>query len=170
MSEQSTPASAGDDPPADAEAVDVVEVVEVDVIDVVEVVDVEVWDTDDPEDDWDDEDGMGDDAVGGFDMGSLLDQALQMQQQLMSAQQQAAATEVEGQAGGGMVRVRVTGGMQFLGVTIAPEVVDPDDVEMLQDLVLAALHDAVTRVGELSQQAMGGLDLGGLGGLLGGGQ
>jgi hypothetical protein len=112
-------------------------------------------------------------VASGLDMGSLLGMAMDMQQQLLAAQEQAAHTVVEGQAGGGVVRIEVTGGMEFRGVTIDPDAVDPDDVEMLQDLVLAALHDAVARVNELAQAAnpmaglgMGDLDLGGLGGML----
>ena len=101
------------------------------------------------------------------DMGDLLKQAQKMQEQLMEAQATAAEQVVEGQAGGGVVKVTVTGGMEFRSVTIAPDAVDPDDVAMLEDLVLAAIHDAVAKVNDLSQQAMGGLDLGGLGGLLG---
>jgi DNA-binding YbaB/EbfC family protein len=106
----------------------------------------------------------------GFDMNQLLAQAQQMQEQLLAAQEQAANQEVEGHAGGGVVKIVVTGGMEFKSVTISPEAVDPDDVEMLQDLVLAALHDAMARVQELQQGAMGGMGLGGLdvGGLLGG--
>jgi hypothetical protein len=103
-------------------------------------------------------------AAGGFDMGALLEQAAQMQEQLAAAQQQAAATVVEGAAGGGVVKVAVTGNMEFRSVTIDPSAVDPADVEMLQDLVLAALHDAVAQVNELAQGSidLGGLDLGGL--------
>ena len=101
-----------------------------------------------------------------FDMNALLKQAQDMQQQLMEAQATAAEQEVEGQAGGGVVKVTVTGSMEFRRVTIAPEAVDPDDVGMLEDLVLAALHDAVARANEVNQAAMGGL--GGLGKLLGG--
>ncbi|MFL6265463.1 MAG: YbaB/EbfC family nucleoid-associated protein, partial [Actinomycetes bacterium] len=74
---------------------------------------------------------------------------------------------VEGQSGGGVVKVSVTGSGEFRSVKIDPKAVDPDDVEMLEDLVLAAIHDAMGQVSDLSQQAMGGLDLGGLGGLLG---
>jgi DNA-binding YbaB/EbfC family protein len=99
----------------------------------------------------------------GGGLGGLLEQA----QQMMAAQAQAAEQVVEGQAGGGVVRVEVTGGGEFRSVTISPEVVDPADVDMLQDLVLAALHDATSRVAELQAGALGGLDLGGLGGLLG---
>ena len=100
-------------------------------------------------------------------MNDLLKQAQQMQEQLMQAQAAASAQVVEGQAGGGVVKVTVTGGMEFQSVSIDPDAVDPEDVSMLEDLVLAAIHDAVGRVNDLSQQAMGGLDMGGLGGLLG---
>ncbi len=112
---------------------------------------------------------------GGLDIGALIEQASQMQSQMAEAQQAAADEVVEGVAGGGVVRIEVSGAMQFRSVTISPDAVDPDDVEMLQDLVLAALHDAVDRVQELQAGTMGGLDLGGLdlggldlGGLLGG--
>ena len=104
----------------------------------------------------------------GPDMGDLLRQAQAMQEQLMAAQAQAAEQVVEGQAGGGVVKVQVTGAMEFRSVSISPDAVDPDDVEMLEDLVLAAIHDATARVQELQQGALGGLDVGGLGGLLGG--
>ena len=97
------------------------------------------------------------------DMSALLKQAQQMQEQLLAARAEAETQEVEGQAGGGMVKVRVTGGMEFQGVSIDPSVVDPDDVSMLEDLVLAAIRDGVTKAGQISEQAMGGLDLGGLG-------
>jgi DNA-binding YbaB/EbfC family protein len=102
-------------------------------------------------------------------MNELLKQAQKMQEQLLAARAEAETQEVEGQAGGGVVKVRVTGGMEFRGVTIDPSAVDPDDVGMLEDLVLAAIRDAVTKAGQISEQAMGGLDLGGLGsGLFGG--
>jgi DNA-binding YbaB/EbfC family protein len=100
-------------------------------------------------------------------MNDLMKQAQKMQEQLMEAQAAAAEQVIEGQAGGGVVKVTVTGGLEFQAVHIDPDAVDPDDVAMLEDLVLAAIHDAVAKVNELSQQAMGGLDLGGLGGLLG---
>jgi DNA-binding YbaB/EbfC family protein len=115
-----------------------------------------------------DDEGLG---PGGPDLGNLLSQAMEMQQQVMAAQAQAAETEVEGQSGGGAVRVVVTGAMEFRSVEISPAAVDPDDVEMLQDLVLAALHDAVSCVNELQEQSLGsfGDALGGsgLGGMLG---
>jgi DNA-binding YbaB/EbfC family protein len=110
----------------------------------------------------------------GPDLGALLQQAQQMQQQLLAAQAQAAEEVHEGTAGGGAVRIEVTGGMEFRSVTIRPDAVDPDDVEMLQDLVLAALNEAVAKVTDAQQGALGGLGgmlggggAGGLGGLLG---
>ncbi len=106
-------------------------------------------------------------GLGGLDMGALLEQAMGMQQQLMEAQAEAADAVVEGRAGGGMVTVEVTGGMQFQSITIAPEAVDPTDVELLQDLVLAALNDAMDGIARLQQASMGGLDLGAMGGMLG---
>jgi DNA-binding YbaB/EbfC family protein len=87
------------------------------------------------------------------DLGSLLSQA----QDMMAAQAAAADREVEGVAGGGVVRIRATGTGQVLGVTIAPEVVDPADVPMLEDLVLAALHDVNARLAEIQRAALGPL-------------
>lgn len=104
-----------------------------------------------------------------IDFSALLEQAQQMQSQLMEAQAAAAEQVVEGSAGGGIVKITVTGGMDFQKVSIDPKAFDPDDPGMLEDLVLAALHDAVGKVNELNQQAMGNLGgVGGLGGLLGG--
>jgi len=102
-------------------------------------------------------------GAGGLDLGNLMEQAAQMQQQVAEAQQQAAETVLEGAAGGGAVRVEVTGVGEFRAVHIDPAAVDPDDVAMLEDLVLAALHDATARMEELRDSSMGGL-----GGLLGG--
>lgn len=104
------------------------------------------------------------------DMNSLLEQAQKMSEQLLAQQQAAQEVEVEGQAGGGAVVIRMTGGGSFVSVKIAESAVDPSDVEMLEDLVLAALNDAVSQAGELVEGPdLGGLDLGGmdLGGLLG---
>lgn len=126
---------------------------------------VEIVDEDDFEDDELDDGGEGDAGMGGFDLSGLLAQAQSMQQQLLDAQSQVATQVVEGQAGGGVVKVRVTGGFDFQAVTIDPAAVDPADVEMLQDLVLAALRDALAKVNELNAQAMGGFG-GALGGLL----
>jgi DNA-binding YbaB/EbfC family protein len=98
---------------------------------------------------------------GGLDFGALMEQAAALQSQMLAAQEQAAETLIEGVSGGGVVRVSVTGGFEFQSVTIDPSAVDPSDVDMLQDLVLAALRHAVEQIGEL--QSGGGIDLGGLG-------
>jgi DNA-binding YbaB/EbfC family protein len=105
------------------------------------------------------------DAPDAPDLNAILAQAQAMQEQLMAAQAEAAEQVVEGVAGGGVVRIEVTGGLEFRKVTIDPKAVDPDDVEMLQDLILAALHEAVANANAAQQSAMG--SLGGLGGLLG---
>lgn len=102
-------------------------------------------------------------ADQGFDLNALLQQAQAMQAQIMEAQAAAADEVVVGQSGGGVVRIEARGTGEFVSVTIDPKCVDPSDVDMLQDLVLAALHDVSTQLQELSQEAMGGL-----GGLLGG--
>lgn len=107
------------------------------------------------------------DTPEGFDFGALLEQAQHMQEQLMAAQAAAAQQVHEGVAGGGAVHVTVTGGLEFLSVKIRRDAVDPDDVEMLEDLVLAAIHDAVARVNGAQQAALGGLVPPGLGGMLG---
>src|SRR5206468_5864721 len=73
------------------------------------------------------------------DLGALLEQAQHMQEQLVQAQAAAAEQLVQGHAGGGVVTVDATGGMEFQKVTIDPKVVDPADVEMLEDLILAAI-------------------------------
>ena len=106
-------------------------------------------------------------SQGGFDFNALLEQAQQMQAQLMEAQALAAQQVHEGVAGGGAVHISVTGGMEFLSVKIRKDAVDPDDVEMLEDLVLAALHDAVRKIGEAQQSSLGGLLPPGMDGLLG---
>lgn len=112
---------------------------------------------------------MADSGQGAPDFGALLKQAQAMQEQFLQARASAAESEAEGQSGGGKVKIKVTGGMEFRSVVIDPEVVDPADVDMLQDLVLAAIRDAVARATELSEKAMGTVDLGPLGGgLLGG--
>jgi DNA-binding YbaB/EbfC family protein len=97
-----------------------------------------------------------------LDLNAILGQAMEMQQQLLAAQAEAAEAEVTGHAGGGAVAITVTGGLEFRRVEIRPDAVDPDDVGMLEDLVLAALHDAMAQIGDLQQSSLGGLDLGGL--------
>ena len=84
-------------------------------------------------------------------------QALQMQQQVMKAQQELSEQEVEGSAGGGAVSITVSGGMKVQALKIEPEVVDPDDVEMLEDLVTAAVNEALGKIQALQMQQLGGL-------------
>ena len=104
----------------------------------------------------------------GFDFNALLEQAQQMQEQLLAAQAEAASQLYEGIAGGGAVHVVVTGGMDFQSVRIRKDAVDPNDVDMLEDLVLAALHDATRKVSEAQQASIGGM-MPDLGGIFGGG-
>lgn len=96
---------------------------------------------------------------GGGGLGGLLAQA----QELLSSAQAAADTVVEGVAGGGAVRIRVDGHLEFHAVRIDPGAVDPDDVGLLEDLVLAALRDATAKLRAGAPEPFGGgLDLGGL--------
>jgi nucleoid-associated protein EbfC len=97
------------------------------------------------------------------DMSALLAQAQQMQEQLMAAQERLVSAEVHGQAGGGLVEVTVKGSGEVVAVKIDPKVVDPEDVETLQDLLVGALGDASEKVAALAQQQLGPL-AGGLGG------
>jgi DNA-binding YbaB/EbfC family protein len=99
-------------------------------------------------------------------MAQLLKQAQQMQQQLAAAQEELANSEVTGSAGGELVTATMTGNGELTALTIAPAAVDPDDVETLQDLVVAAVRDAQRAVNELAEQTMGPVT-GGLGGGLG---
>jgi DNA-binding YbaB/EbfC family protein len=98
------------------------------------------------------------------DMSALLAQAQQMQEQLMAAQQRLVDSEVIGKAGGGLVEVTVKGSGEVVAVKIDPKVVDPDDVETLQDLLVGALGDASEQVAALAQQQLGPL-AGGMGSL-----
>ena len=99
-------------------------------------------------------------------MQQLMKQAQKMQEQLAEAQAELADTEVDGTAGGGLVSARVTGSGELLAVTIDPKAIDPDDVETLQDLIVAAVRDATRKAGELAAEKMGPVT-GGLGGLSG---
>lgn len=103
-------------------------------------------------------------------MQQLLEQAQRMQEQLMSAQQELADAEVTGTAGGGLVTATVSGANELKALVIDPKVVDPEDVETLADLVVAAVRDAGAKAQRLAAEKMGPLagglaDTGGLGGL-----
>jgi DNA-binding YbaB/EbfC family protein len=108
---------------------------------------------------------------GGFDMGALLEQAQQMQQQMMAAQEELANAEVDGTVADGLVTVTVSGSGELRGVKIRRGSFDPDDTEDLEDLIVAAYRDARSRADELAAETFGPLasGLGPLGGDLGGG-
>lgn len=102
------------------------------------------------------------------DMGQLMKQAQKMQEQLAAAQADLASREFQGSAGGGVVTATVKGSGEVLAVNIDPSVIDPDDPEMLGDLVVAAVNSALHSVSEVAAEQMGGLTGGlDLGGLLG---
>ncbi len=81
----------------------------------------------------------------------------QMQERVLKAQQELNEQTVDGSAGGGAVSITVTGGLKVQSLKIAPEVVDPDDIEMLEDLVTAAVNEALQQVQALQMQQLGGL-------------
>jgi DNA-binding YbaB/EbfC family protein len=99
-------------------------------------------------------------------MGKMMKQAQQLQSKMLKLQEEMADKTVETTSGGGMVKVVANGRQQVLSIQIEKEVVDPDDVEMLQDLVLAAINDALIKSQEMATQEMskltGGLNIPGL--------
>ena len=100
-------------------------------------------------------------------MNQLLKQAQKMQEDMLAAQESLKDEVVESSAGGGMVTVQATGDLTIKSITIDPEAVDPEDVELLQDMVLAAVNGALNSAQDLAASKMGGIagGLGGLGGL-----
>ena len=96
----------------------------------------------------------------------LMKQMQDMQTNMARAQEEIAATVVEGTAGGGIVTARLNGKQELDNITLAPEVVDPEDIEMLQDSIAAAVNDAQRRLQEITQQKMtavtGGLQIPGI--------
>jgi nucleoid-associated protein EbfC len=94
----------------------------------------------------------------------MMQQVQQMQQQMQQAQEELARETVTASAGGGVVKATMTGGLELVSVEIDPEVVDPEDVEMLQDMVLAAVNEALASAQELASKKLGGIT-GGLGDL-----
>ena len=103
---------------------------------------------------------------GGGNMGAMMKQAQQMQAELARAQEEIKDMTFEATAGGGMVKVVANGDMTVDSIVIDPEAVDPEDVEMLQDMVAAAVNEALRGVSEISSQrlnaATGGLNIPGL--------
>jgi DNA-binding YbaB/EbfC family protein len=99
----------------------------------------------------------------GPNLNQLLKQAQQMQAEMAKAQEELKDEIVEASAGGGMVKVTMTGDLQLREITISPDAVDPEDVELLQDMVTAAVNEALRSAQELAANKMGGI-AGGLGG------
>lgn len=93
-------------------------------------------------------------------MGNLQRMAMQMQQDMARVQQELETMTVEGSAGGGVVRATMTGKQDLVGLVIDPSAVDPEDVEMLQDLVMAAVNDALKASQQLAEQKMGAVTAG----------
>jgi len=100
-------------------------------------------------------------------MRKLLQQAQQMQEQMAVVQQRLAESEFEGTSGGGVVKAKVTGGGSVVSVDIDPAVIDPDDAEMLGDLVVAAVNQALEAASGAAHEQMGDVTGGGLGDLFG---
>ncbi len=98
-------------------------------------------------------------------MQQILQQAQKMQQDMAEAQEKLKDERVEASAGGGMVTVTVNGGGEIVGITIDPRAIDPDDPEMLADLVMAAVNEALRSAHSLMESKMQGMLPGGLGGL-----
>lgn len=102
-------------------------------------------------------------------MQKMMKEMQKMQKQMAKLQEELAQTPVTGSAGGGVCEVTVNGNHDMLSVKLDPEVVDPDDVEMLQDLIVAATNDAMKKASDLSEEKMGALTKGmkmpGMGGL-----
>ena len=97
-----------------------------------------------------------------IDINKLMQQAQQMQQQVADAQEQLASETVEASAGGGLVTVRASGNGEILAIKIDPKAIDPDDPELLEDMVLAAVNEALRSAQSLAQSKLGAVT-GGLG-------
>ena len=99
-----------------------------------------------------------------MDMNKIMQQAAKMQEELAKAQEEVARETVEASAGGGMVTVTANGALQVTEIKIAPEAIDPDDPELLSDMILAAVNEALRSAQSLMETRVGGM-MGGLGGL-----
>jgi nucleoid-associated protein EbfC len=100
----------------------------------------------------------------GMDMNKMLQQVQQMQEQMTKAQEELANETVEASAGGGMVTVKATGALQITEIKIDKEAIDPEDPDILADMVLAAVNEALRSAQGLMESRLGGM-MGGLGGL-----
>jgi len=102
-------------------------------------------------------------GMGAGNMNNMLRQAQKMQEEMMKAQEALESAEIEATAGGGAVSVKVSGKKELLSIKISPDAVDPDDVEMLEDLIIAAVNEAMRKADEQStaqmQKITGGMNL-----------
>jgi DNA-binding YbaB/EbfC family protein len=94
---------------------------------------------------------------GGNNFGNLMKQAQKMQMEMQKAQKELEEKIFEGQAGGGAVKIEMNGKKELVSIEIEPDVADPDDVEMLQDLIMAAFNQVIGKVDEETQSKMGGI-------------
>jgi DNA-binding YbaB/EbfC family protein len=99
-----------------------------------------------------------------MDLGAMMKQVQQMQAEMTEAQEKLKDEVVEASAGGGMVKAKMSGDLRLLELTIDPEAIDPEDADMLQDMIVAAVNEAIRSAQELAANRMGDL-AGGLGGL-----
>lgn len=101
-----------------------------------------------------------------MDMGKMMKQVKKMQSQMSEVQEELAEKKVEATAGGGVVKVIANGKQEIVDITIEPDAVDPEDVEMLEDLILAATNEAMRKVQDMASEEMGkvtgGMDIPGL--------
>ncbi len=109
--------------------------------------------------------GMG--GMGGMNMNNIMKQAQKMQKQMLETQEALNQKTLEMTSGGGAVKIVISGKKEIQSIKIDPEVVDPDDVEMLEDLILSAVNEAIRQADEMYTNEMGKIT-GGLGGLGGG--
>jgi nucleoid-associated protein EbfC len=101
-------------------------------------------------------------GMGGMDMNKMLKQVQQMQAEMLEAQEKLKDEVVEASAGGGMVKVKMSGDLELRELKIDPEAIDPEDAEVLEDMVTAAINEALRAAQELAQSKLGGA-AGGLG-------
>lgn len=99
---------------------------------------------------------------GRRNVNKMMQQVQKMQEDMQRAQEELAKETVTASAGGGVVKATMTGGLELVSIEIDPEVLDPDDIEMLQDMVLAAVNEAISSAQELASRKLGGIT-GGLG-------
>ena len=94
---------------------------------------------------------------GGLDLNAMMKQVQQMQSEMMEAQEKLKDEVVDASSGGGMVKVKMSGDLRLLEIAIDPEAIDPDDADLLQDMVLAAVNEAIRSAQELASSKLGGI-------------